>query len=199
MSTKSGSAYRAGVGAGTTLETGNSGNNAITNPPCPNCGSTARRTAPGSGPHHQCLECAECSRWLKWLPLARNGLNLRQYQKEAVATVLDYLKNEQCSPCLDIPTGGGKSWVIAALVAYYQGSRVCILQHRKELVRQNHEKLCAIGVNAGILSAGLGRYDVEANILVAGIQTACKRSLKPFDLLIIDEAHRIRLNSNKGT
>jgi hypothetical protein len=33
-------------------------------------------------------------------PLARNGL--RQYQKEAVATVLDYLKNEQGSPCLDI-------------------------------------------------------------------------------------------------
>jgi DNA repair protein RadD len=162
-----------------------------TNKPCPSCGSTDRRTAPGSGPHHQRLECAECSRWLKWLPLARNGLNLRQYQKEAVATVLDYLKSEQGSPCLDIPTGGGKSWVIAALVAYYQGSRVCVLQHRKELVHQNHEKLCAIGVNAGILSAGLDRYDVEATILVAGIQTACKRSLKPFDLLIIDEAHRI--------
>ncbi len=53
-------------------------------PACPSCGSTARRTAPGSGPHHQRLECAECSRWLKWLPLARNGLtlrNLRSYLK----------------------------------------------------------------------------------------------------------------------
>jgi hypothetical protein len=28
-----------------------SGNNPITNPPCPNCGSTARRSGPSSGPH----------------------------------------------------------------------------------------------------------------------------------------------------
>jgi hypothetical protein len=40
---------------------------------CPNCGATDRRTAPGSGPHHQRLECAFCSRWLRWLPKPREG------------------------------------------------------------------------------------------------------------------------------
>jgi hypothetical protein len=52
-----------------------SGNNPITNPPCPNCGSTARRTGPGSGPHHQRIECAACGRWLRWLPRPREGAN----------------------------------------------------------------------------------------------------------------------------
>jgi hypothetical protein len=42
-------------------------------PLCPACGSTARRTAPGSGPHHQRLKCGFCGRWLRWLPHPREG------------------------------------------------------------------------------------------------------------------------------
>jgi hypothetical protein len=40
-------------------------------PLCPACGSTARRTAPGNGPHYQRLECDPCGRFVKWVPRPR--------------------------------------------------------------------------------------------------------------------------------
>jgi hypothetical protein len=69
-------AHRAGAGAGSAFVGGNSGDYPIiTNPPCPNCGSTARRVGPGSGPHFKRIECDPCGRWLRWLPRPREDAN----------------------------------------------------------------------------------------------------------------------------
>ena len=49
-----------------------------------------------------------------------------------------------------LPTGAGKSLVIAELARLARG-RVLVLAHVKELVAQNHAKYCALGLEADIL------------------------------------------------
>ena len=53
-------------------------------------------------------------------------------------------------PRLCLPTGAGKSLVIAELARLARG-RVLVLAHVKELVAQNHAKYLALGLEADIL------------------------------------------------
>ncbi len=127
-------------------------------------------------------------------------LELRPYQQEAVAAIYRHLRERDDNPCVVIPTGGGKTPVMATVckdaVARWQG-RVLILAHVKELLEQAVEKLGQVapelGPQVGIYSAGLKSRDTEHPIIVAGIQSVYKRAceLDRFDLVIIDEAHMI--------
>jgi DNA repair protein RadD len=125
-------------------------------------------------------------------------VELRPYQQEAVAAVYEHLRTREDNPCVVLPTGTGKSLVLAQIatdaVSQWQG-RVLILAHVKELLEQNADKvrrLCP-GVEVGLYSAGLNRRDKDAPVLVAVIQSVYKRAceLGPFDLIIVDEAHLI--------
>jgi DNA repair protein RadD len=96
-----------------------------------------------------------------------------------------------------IPTGGGKSPVIAQLCrdAVGWGGRVMIATHVKELVEQNFRHIESLlpGLRIGVYSAGLGSRDTDAQVTVGGIQSIYKRpeEFGRMDLIIIDEAHRI--------
>lgn len=126
-------------------------------------------------------------------------LKLRDYQIEANDAVFDYLeKNETGNPLVVLPTGSGKSLCIAGLVSeVYQidpKAKILILQHRKELISQNFQKLqalCSDNVPLGIYSAGLGKKQLHKRCLVAGIQSIFNVSykLEAVDLIIIDECH----------
>ena len=124
---------------------------------------------------------------------------LRPYQNECVSAVHDYICTQQGNPCAVLPTGAGKSVVMAALIQKWHTDsphvRGCILAHRKELVQQNSEKLKAAydSEGIGIFSAGLGKRDFDSTILFASIDSICKRygEFEPFDFLFVDEAHRI--------
>ena len=125
-------------------------------------------------------------------------LTLRPYQQEAVAAVYQHLRERDDNPCVVIPTGGGKTPVMATIcrdaVVTWSG-RVMIVAHVKELLAQSAEKLRVVcpEVKFGIYSAGLKRRDTEAPVIVAGIQSIYKRAceLGPFDLILVDEAHLI--------
>lgn len=125
-------------------------------------------------------------------------IQLRPYQRDAVEAVYRYLREHDDNPCVVIPTGGGKTPVIATIcrdaVTQWQG-RVLILAHVKELLDQAADKLRAIcpDVRFGIYSAGLRRRDTVQSVIVAGIQSVYKRAceLDAFDLVIVDEAHMI--------
>ena len=71
-------------------------------------------------------------------------IQLRTYQKEAVAAVYEHLRNRDDNPCVVIPTGGGKTPVMARIskdaVTRWSG-RVLILAHVKELLEQTAETL----------------------------------------------------------
>lgn len=122
----------------------------------------------------------------------------RPYQMESVAATYEYLEREPGNPCIVLPTGTGKSIVIAMLVADTVGrwgGRVCVLAHVKELLEQNAAeiRLLCPTLDIGIYSAGLKKRDTGHNVIVAGIQSVYRRAddLGSFDLIIVDEAHLI--------
>lgn len=125
-------------------------------------------------------------------------MKLRQYQQAAVDAVYSHLRDRDDNPVAVLPTGAGKSIVLAKIasdaVKLWNG-RVLILAHVKELLEQNADKvrrLCP-GVPVGIYSAGLKKRDTKTPVLVAGIQSIYKRAcdIDPFDLIVVDEAHLI--------
>ncbi|MDU2732597.1 MAG: DEAD/DEAH box helicase family protein, partial [Mixta calida] len=65
------------------------------------------------------------------------SFTLRPYQQEAVAATLNHFRRSQQPAVIVLPTGAGKSLVIAELARVARG-RVLVLAHVKELVAQNH-------------------------------------------------------------
>ena len=123
-------------------------------------------------------------------------MKLRDYQQAAIDAVYDHLRNRDDNPCVVIPTGGGKTPVIATLcrdaVQRWNG-RVLVLSHVKELLEQSAETLrrMAPDLDVGVYSAGLKKRDTDHPVIVAGIQSVYKRAcdLDAFDLILVDEAH----------
>jgi len=120
---------------------------------------------------------------------------LREYQQEAVSSVLKHFRKTNESAVIVLPTGSGKSLVIAEL-ARLAKRKILVLTHVKELVEQNHQKYESYGVTAGIYSAGLKLKETQHQVTFASIQSAA-RNLddfdKPYSLIIIDECHRVNL------
>lgn len=125
-------------------------------------------------------------------------LELRYYQTEAVEAVYESLRTREDNPCVVIPTGGGKTLVMARICsdsAEQWAGRVLILAHVKELLEQTAATLRTIApeLNVGVYCAGLKSRDTEHSVIVASIQSVYRRApeLGRFDLIMIDEAHLI--------
>ena len=122
----------------------------------------------------------------------------RPYQSEAVEAVYEHLRTKDNNPCVVLPTGTGKSLVLAQIakdsVEKWNG-RVLILAHVKELLEQNADKIRKLcpELKIGIYSAGLRSRDTTEQVIVAGIQSVYNKAceLDAFDLVIVDEAHAI--------
>jgi DNA repair protein RadD len=130
---------------------------------------------------------------------------LRDYQKDAVASIYDYfIAGKTGNPLIAMPTGSGKSLVIAEFIKSamqnYAGQRIVILCHVKELLEQNLAQLLRLWPTApaGLYSAGLKRKDIHLPIIFAGIASIAKKfiQLGKVDLVIVDEAHTV---SPKGS
>jgi DNA repair protein RadD len=120
---------------------------------------------------------------------------LRTYQQEAVDSTLNYFRKRPNPAVIVLPTGAGKSLVIAELAKIAKG-RVLVLAHVKELVEQNHLKYESYGLHAGIYSAGLNQKDSEQKVIFGSIQSVAKAKdafFKDFTLVVIDECHRVGL------
>lgn len=118
---------------------------------------------------------------------------LRPYQAEAVQATLRHFRSEKSPAVIVLPTGAGKSLVIAELARIAKG-RVLVLAHVKELVEQNHAKYISFGLEAGIFSAGLNRKEVSQKVIFGSIQSIARAPedfFENFSLLIIDECHRV--------
>lgn len=121
----------------------------------------------------------------------------RWYQTEAVDATYEYLCSQPGNPVVCLPTGSGKSIVIAEItrraVEQFKG-RVLIVQHRKELISQNAEKVRRLlAIPVGEYSAGLKRWDTKEDVVLCGIQSVYQKATL-FDrrhLVIIDEVHLV--------
>jgi len=125
------------------------------------------------------------------------SFKLRDYQQEAVSATIKHFQKSNASAVIVLPTGSGKSLVIAEL-ARLANRKILILTHVKELVEQNHQKYESLGLTAGIYSAGLKLKETQHQVTFASIQSAA-RNLDDFtdaySLIIIDECHRVNLAS----
>jgi len=126
-------------------------------------------------------------------------LTLRPYQQAAIDAIYGYFAERTGHPLIVIPTAGGKSLVMAAFIEgvlrAWPDQRILVVTHVRELITQNHAELIGLwrDAPAGIYSAGLGRRDLGARILFAGIQSIHRRAydVQQCDLVLIDEAHLI--------
>lgn len=124
---------------------------------------------------------------------------LRPYQREAVDNTLNYFRQSRKPALVVLPTGAGKSLVIAELAKIARG-RVLVLAHVKELVEQNHSKYESYNLKAGIYSAGLNQKDSDEKVIFGSIQSVARARdsfFENFNLVIIDECHRV--NSDGDT
>ncbi len=120
---------------------------------------------------------------------------LRDYQKTAVNNTLNYFRKTNAPAVIVLPTGAGKSLVIAELARIAKG-RVLVLAHVKELVEQNHQKYESYGLEAGIYSAGLSKKESHQKVIFGSIQSVARANddfFKDFTLVVIDECHRVGL------
>lgn len=118
---------------------------------------------------------------------------LRPYQQEAVDNTIRYFQKKRDPALIVLPTGAGKSLVVAELARIAKG-RVLILAHVKELVEQNFEKYTSYKLKAGIFSASLGKKDWEEKAIFGSVQSVARAPdefFQGFSLLIIDECHRV--------
>lgn len=126
-------------------------------------------------------------------------LTLRPYQQAAITAIYGYFHDNTGNPLVVIPTAGGKSLVMASFIEgvlkAWPSQRILIVTHVRELIAQNHAEMIGLWPEApaGIYSAGLGKREVQARILFAGIQSIHRRAreIGHTDLVLIDEAHLI--------
>ncbi|EKL5294221.1 DEAD/DEAH box helicase [Vibrio parahaemolyticus] len=125
---------------------------------------------------------------------------LRPYQADSVKAVIHYFRKHSTPAVIVLPTGAGKSLVIAELARLAKG-RVLVLAHVKELVEQNHTKYEGYGLKGAIFSAGLGRKETDQQVVFASVQSVVRNldSFKnQFSLLVIDECHRVPDDKNSS-
>ena len=126
-------------------------------------------------------------------------MSLRPYQTRAISDLYNWLSKHQGHPCLVLPTGSGKSHIVAELcrdaLQSWPETRILMLTHQKELIEQNATKLRDHwpGAPLGICSASIGRKDLDEPITFAGIQSVRTKAVQigHIDLCIVDECHLI--------
>ena len=104
--------------------------------------------------------------------------SLRDYQQEMIARVQEAWRHHR-SVMVQMPTGTGKTHVLASIVADFPG-KILIVAHRVELVEQIRE------------TVGRKLITHNSKLKISSIQTVSRR-IDAFDfhpdLVVIDEAH----------
>jgi DNA repair protein RadD len=132
-------------------------------------------------------------------------IELRPYQRRTIDELYAWFERNAGNPCLVLPTGAGKSHIVAAICAdalqKWPETRILMLTHVKELIEQNQEKMLQHWPNAplGIYSASMGKRQIEP-ITFAGIQSVRTKAdlLGHVDLVLVDECHLINHKEQGG-
>lgn len=125
------------------------------------------------------------------------AFQLRPYQSESINLSVEFLtsKNENKTALVILPTGSGKSVVIAKILEPLQGKTI-VLQPSKEILEQNYEKFSNYG-KASIYSASAGEKRIDkVTFCTIGSIINKKHLFKGLENILIDECHLV--NSDAG-
>ncbi|MGL4910578.1 MAG: DEAD/DEAH box helicase [Cetobacterium sp.] len=131
-------------------------------------------------------------------------IELRDYQKKAIAEVYQAIRDGKRRIVIQLGTGLGKTSVFSQVVADFASrrpnQRVLCVAHRVELIKQMSDRLGIMGVPNWEQKQG-GNQNPEFQVHCVSIQTfASKNYQKPADvgLVIIDELHHFQSKNSYG-
>lgn len=125
------------------------------------------------------------------------AFQLRAYQSESINLSVDFFttKKENKTALVILPTGSGKSVVIAKILEPLQGKTI-VLQPSKEILEQNYEKFSNYG-KASIYSTSAGEKRIDkVTFCTIGSIINKKHLFKGLENILIDECHLV--NSDAG-
>ena len=127
-------------------------------------------------------------------------VQLRDYQSEALNSVIASFSDGTKKQLIVLPTGSGKTILMAAIAKHFN-RRTLLLAHREELIQQAFDKFKLYWPEADIGICMAQRDEIENQIIIGSVQSCCRQKrLKrlrdhEFDILMIDEAHHATADS----
>lgn len=117
---------------------------------------------------------------------------LRDYQQQASDAAVAFFNDKKAkyNAIMVLPTGSGKSLVIADIANKLQGNTL-VFQPSKEILEQNYHKLCSYGVlDCSVYSASFNSKKIN-RITFATIGSVIRHTddFQHFNNIIIDECH----------
>lgn len=116
---------------------------------------------------------------------------LRDYQAEASDAAVRFFSVKSKNHGVEVlPTGSGKSLIIADIAHRLEGDTI-VLQPNREILEQNYKKMCSYGVeDCAIFSASFNKKDI-GRITFATIRSVANQMdrFAHFQNVIIDECH----------
>lgn len=140
------------------------------------------------------------------------AFKLRPYQSQGIQESRDALQQGYRGILFAAPCGSGKGSIIAYIMASaaIKGHRVLMLAHRTDLVAgpnaigdrlSQQVKFPKKHIGYMMPKANFRKYNISSSqgpnrqVVMGTVQTASKRKIGKFDILIVDETHRIRTGS----
>lgn len=124
---------------------------------------------------------------------------LREYQVRAIDELRRKVVSGRRRVVLCLACGGGKTLVSAEIVrrSVANGRRVVFVAHRRELIKQAHEKFARFGIDAGIIMGSSAGRDDWLPVQICSVATLARRMdrLPPASLVVIDEVHHCMAQS----
>lgn len=130
------------------------------------------------------------------------SVSLRPYQDECGIALMEDIGNKG-NPILQLPTGAGKSIIIADICRRcyekWGGIKILVLTHRAKLVEQDAEKFNKLGLEPNVYCAELRKKQIGQFTLASILSVARKPELfADTNLVVVDEVQMIN-NENEGS
>lgn len=123
---------------------------------------------------------------------------LYDYQRRAVDQTWAYIRQYPGNPCIVIPTGGGKTHVMAQMIAdcLRWKKRIIVATHTIGLLRQLQANLESYGVTSdqvGYFSDSAKSFETQKPVILATIQSIHNKGeiFGVRDVVFVDECHRV--------
>ncbi|HLJ64143.1 MAG TPA: DEAD/DEAH box helicase [Stellaceae bacterium] len=126
--------------------------------------------------------------------------SLRDYQILAIERLRESLGSGHRRPVLQAATGAGKTVIAAEIIrrARERGKRVAFCVPALSLIDQTVERFFAAGIREmGVCQSDHPMTNPAQPVQICSLQTLEKRGVSRFDLVLIDECHRMSRFVNK--